>query len=160
MIRNLWKNELENNSRPITAYLFSRAKIGDKQLPGDHLGIGGSHDPNRTGKLFVFNGNTQKQSVGGTTKIPANTWNHVVLVRDDDRVRVFLNGTLEIDAEGTLPLADAAVELANLAAALKEQSAAYVELVPADDCPFRYVAVVLAACRKANVEFTFKSRGE
>ena len=31
--------------------------------------------------------------------IPHGTWNHVVLVRKDNRVKVFLNGRVEIDAE-------------------------------------------------------------
>ena len=93
------RNSLANNKQPITAYPFSRAKISDGKLPGDHLGIGGTHDKSRTGKLFVFNGNTKKQSIPGTTKIPQGTWNHVVLIRQGDRVRVYLNGVIEIDAE-------------------------------------------------------------
>ena len=61
-----FKNDTKNDARPITAYLFSRAKLGDKQLPGDHLGIGGTHDKSRTGKLFVFNGNERKESIAGS----------------------------------------------------------------------------------------------
>jgi cytochrome c553 len=96
-----FKNDLKNNARPITAYLFSRAKLSDKALPGDHLGIGGTHDKDKTGKLFVFNGNIKKQSVGGNTVIPPGTWNHVVLVRTNKRVQLYLNGNPqpEIDAE-------------------------------------------------------------
>jgi len=91
-----WKNQLANTARPITAYLFSRGEIGNSSLPGDHLGIGGSHDSGRTGKLFVFNGNGQKKSLAGSTVIPPDTWNHVVLVRRGAAVKVFLNGRLEI----------------------------------------------------------------
>ena len=96
-----FRNTLKNNARPITAYLFSRAADGNKSLPGDHLGIGGTHDKNRTGRLFVFNGNVKKQSVGGSTSIPPNSWNHVVMIRSGKRVRVILNGQTraEIDAE-------------------------------------------------------------
>jgi hypothetical protein len=94
-----FKNDTKNDARPITAYLFSRAKLGDKQLPGDHLGIGGKHDKSRAGKLFVFNGNQRKVSVAGSTVIPHGSWNHIVLVRRDKYVKVFLNGVLEIDAE-------------------------------------------------------------
>lgn len=92
-------NQLNNNARPITAYLFSRAKLGDKSLPGDHLGIGGKHDKARTGRLFVFNGNAAKQSIPGTTVIPPKTWNHVTLVRDGKRIKLFLNGRLEVAGE-------------------------------------------------------------
>ena len=95
-----FRNEVRNNARPITAYLFSRAPKGNKKLPGDHLGIGGNHNKARTGRLFVFNGNDRKESFGGGTVIATNTWNHVALVREAARVRVHLNGqpTPEIDA--------------------------------------------------------------
>lgn len=92
-----FRNELKNDARPITAYLFSRAAWNDKALPGDHLGIGGKHEASRTGKLFVFNGNEAKQSIAGSTVIPANTWNHITYTREGDQVKVFLNGRLEID---------------------------------------------------------------
>lgn len=101
---SLWfKNTVDNNARPITAYLFSRGEPGNKDNPGDHLGIGGKHDPNKTGRLFVFNGNNAKTkvSIGGSTVIPPNTWNHVVMVRQGNQIRVYLNGVSEpeIDAE-------------------------------------------------------------
>ncbi|MGB7345802.1 MAG: DUF1553 domain-containing protein [Pirellulaceae bacterium] len=96
-----FKNELNNDARPITAYLFSRAKLDDKALPGDHIGIGGQHDKQRTGKIFVFNGNKSKVSLAGDTVIPKGTWNHLILIRQRDSVRVYLNGRLEID--GPLP---------------------------------------------------------
>ncbi len=92
-----FRNQTPNGSRPITAYLFSRAKLGDKALPGDHLGIGGSHDKARTGKLFVFNGNAAKKSIVGTTVVPTGSWNHITLVRNGQQVKLFLNGQLEID---------------------------------------------------------------
>ncbi len=96
-----FKNDLPNNKNPVTAYLFSRAPLGNAALPGDHLGIGGSYDKDKTGKLFVFNGNGEKQSVAGTTVIAPKTWNHVAMIRDQKHVRVYLNGWLEIDADLT-----------------------------------------------------------
>ena len=96
-----FSNRLKNDARPITTYLFSRASWGDKSLPGDHLGIGGNHEAARTGKLFVFNGNEAKQTIGGNTVIPPNSWNHVTMIRENEQVKVFLNGRLEID--GSLP---------------------------------------------------------
>ncbi len=92
-------NKLNNEARPVTAYLFSRAKLGDKALPGDHLGIGGHFDKARTGRLFVFNGNEAKKTIGGTTVIPPQTWNHVALVRDGKQIKLFLNGRLELTDE-------------------------------------------------------------
>ena len=99
-----FKNDTKNNTHPITAYLFSRAKFGDKQIFGDHLGIGGTHDKSRTGKLFVFNGNVpDKKSVGGSTVIEPGTWNHVVLIREKERIRVFLNGAKKPEIDDVIP---------------------------------------------------------
>ena len=95
---SLWfKNSVDLLERPITAYLFSLAPMGDKSLPGDHFGIGGNFDKGLSGKLFVFNGNEKKQLVAGSTVIERDSWNHVVLVRDAEHVRVLLNGRLEFD---------------------------------------------------------------
>lgn len=94
-----FRNTLANDARPITTYLFSRAKLGDKALPGDHLGIGGKHEKAVTGKLFVFNGNEKKKSVKGSTVIPPNSWNHIVLIRRGEMVEVYLNGQLELESE-------------------------------------------------------------
>jgi hypothetical protein len=94
-----FNNRMGNDQRAITAYLFSRGKLGDKQLPGDHLGIGGTHEPSRTGKLFIFNGNQAKVSVAGSTVIPPDTWNHIAIVRAGQRVVIYLNGVREIETE-------------------------------------------------------------
>lgn len=97
---SLWfRNTLKNDARAITAYLFSRGKQRASGLPGDHLGIGGKHDSSRSGKLFVFNGDKDTTSVAGSTVIPTGSWNHIVLVRNRDQVKVVLNGQLEIEAE-------------------------------------------------------------
>ena len=45
-----------------------RAELGNKALPGDHLGIGGNMKA-VTGKLFIFNGNEKKTSIKGSTVI-------------------------------------------------------------------------------------------
>ncbi len=97
-----FKNSIGNQQRPITAYLFSRAEPGTQQT-GDHLGIGGTHEKDRAGRLFVFNGSNQAKMLGGPTVIPPGTWNHVVLVREDQQIRVFLNGHSEPEFEGELP---------------------------------------------------------
>lgn len=100
---SLWfRNTTNINERPITAYLFSRAKIGDQQIPGDHVGIGGKYDAKQTGKLFVFNGNVAKQILAGSTLVPENTWNHLVFVREGDSIRLFLNGGERPEIDGKL----------------------------------------------------------
>ncbi|HBJ82976.1 MAG TPA: hypothetical protein DDZ88_03695, partial [Verrucomicrobiales bacterium] len=94
-----FKNTKANNVSAVTAYLISRGPKGDHQAPGDHLGIGGSYKDASPGRLFVFNGNAASQIVRGTTVIEPGTWNDVKLERLGSRVKVTLNGKVEIDAE-------------------------------------------------------------
>ncbi|HJM65719.1 MAG: DUF1549 domain-containing protein [Roseibacillus sp.] len=95
-----FRNDLGNSTRAITAYLFSHAVLGDKEQKGDHLGIGGTHEPGRAGKLFLWTGTRQDESAVGSRVLAPGTWNHVVLARDDKRMRLYLNGDPkpEIDA--------------------------------------------------------------
>jgi putative membrane-bound dehydrogenase-like protein len=94
-----FKNTKANNVSAVTAYLISRGPKGDSQAPGDHLGIGGNYKDSEPGKLFVFNGNAASQIVRGTTVIEPGSWNDVKLERLGSRVKVTLNGKVEIDAE-------------------------------------------------------------
>jgi putative membrane-bound dehydrogenase-like protein len=94
-----FKNTKANHVSPVTAYLISRGPKGDRQAPGDHLGIGGSYKDSEPGKLFVFNGNAKNEIVRGTTVVEPGTWNDVKLERTGSRVKVWLNGRIEIDAE-------------------------------------------------------------
>ncbi len=94
-----FKNTKANNVSAVTTYLISRGPKGDHQAPGDHLGIGGSYKDASPGRLFVFNGNAASQIVRGTTVIEPGTWNDVKLERLGSRVKVTLNGKVEIDAE-------------------------------------------------------------
>ncbi len=96
----IW-NELPVNARPVTGYFFSRGEDGAAEAPGEHLGIGGT--ANAAGRLIVFNGNQRNDLLTGTTLLPLNSWNHVVLVRQGDAVRVYLNGAVEPEIEGRLP---------------------------------------------------------
>jgi hypothetical protein len=98
-------NGLPADARPVTGYFFSYGPGDDSMAPGDHLGIGGTHDPAATGKLILYNGNDRKELLAGTTELPFREWLHVALVRDGETARVYLNGKLEI--EGTLAAHDA-----------------------------------------------------
>ena len=93
------RNDLGNRARAITAYVFSHAADGDKRQNGDQLGIGGTHEAGRSGKLFVWNGQDGGQSIRGKAVIPEKSWNHIVLARSDEQVRVWLNGVLEIEGK-------------------------------------------------------------
>ncbi|HIK93317.1 MAG TPA: hypothetical protein EYG03_15255, partial [Planctomycetes bacterium] len=99
----LWfRNELPVHSRPVTAYLFSRAVDGVEGAFGDNLGIGGTYSD--TGKLIVFNGNKRDQLVAGHTRIPAGSWAHAVMVRQEQRITVYLNGDPKPEIAADLPV--------------------------------------------------------
>ncbi len=96
---SLWFwNGFPPDARQITGYLFSR---GPSDVRGDHLGIGGKAGPQ--GKLFFSNGDTRKRvALEGKTEIPMRTWTHVVLVRQGESIRVYLNGKLEISGKSPI----------------------------------------------------------
>lgn len=106
---SLWfRNDTSNHVRPVAAYLFSRGPDGDREAPGDHLGIGGNYKAGFAGRILFYNGNALAESLVGATPIPEGTWNHVVLVREGERVRVWLNGEAkpEIDAMAKIAVPD------------------------------------------------------
>lgn len=92
-----FNNQQPNTNRPVTGYLFTRGIEGANHAPGDCLGIGGTHSS--TGRLFLYNGNERGELISGETVLTTDSWNHVVLVRDANQVKVFLNGELEIDGQ-------------------------------------------------------------
>ena len=97
-----FRNELPVLNRPVTAYVFSRAVDGIEGAFGDNLGIGGSHS--NAGQLIVFNGNRAANLIAGKTRIPVAGWCHVVMVRQNQQVKVFLNGDPEPEIAGDLPI--------------------------------------------------------
>ncbi|MEM7474719.1 MAG: DUF1549 domain-containing protein, partial [Planctomycetota bacterium] len=96
-----FRNDLKSDSVIMTAYLFSFANRAQHEGVGDHLGISGTYKGADPGHLFLFPGAKDIPSVTGPSIIPEHTWNHVVLVRDGERVRLQLNGVdkLEIDSD-------------------------------------------------------------
>ncbi|MBL4886442.1 MAG: DUF1553 domain-containing protein [Planctomycetaceae bacterium] len=101
----IWiRNTMPNNKRPITGYFFSRGLDNLKTDSGDHLGISGTHKNGPAGRLLFFNGAKQQQSFTGKTTIQPNTWNHVVFVRKEDTIELYLNGnpTPEISAKANI----------------------------------------------------------
>ncbi|SVD13270.1 uncharacterized protein METZ01_LOCUS366124, partial [marine metagenome] len=100
-----FRNDIENQARAVTGYLFSRGPKGAKGAPGDQIGIGGNYKGNPNyGKLFVFNGNEGGASLPGRTIIPPRTWNHIVFVRDGQRARLYLNGDPQPEFDGEVPV--------------------------------------------------------
>lgn len=76
---------------------------------GDHLGIGGtSATPQR---LFFLNGKSRQELLAGKTDLAEGRWYHVVLVRDGENARVFLNGKIEFTASAVAPVTAGAPEI-------------------------------------------------
>ena len=95
-------NGMPNDARPVAGYLFSRGRDHAFGAPGDHLAIGGTDG--HTGNLIFHTGDKSDQVLGGGTVIERWTWYHVVLVRDGDKVSVYLNGNREIDGKAKTPI--------------------------------------------------------
>jgi putative membrane-bound dehydrogenase-like protein len=104
-----FRSDPPHDSRPVAAYLFSRGPAGDRQAPGDHLGIGGTAAPTKPGRLILYNGNAAKEILVGTTVTAPGTWNHVVLSRSGRRVTAWLNGGPEPEIDGDVGVTAAGV---------------------------------------------------
>ena len=95
-----FRNSLPNRSRSVTAYLFSRGIDGMKEAEGDNLGIGGTYAS--AGRLLVYQGNQSKGLLTGLAQLEPKSWHHVVMVREGERIRVYLNGNPKPDIDGKL----------------------------------------------------------
>jgi len=97
---SLWCwNGMPNEGRDVAGWLFSRGPDHSLGADGEHLGVGGQSG--HTGRLVYQSGADAQSAVAGTTEIPRWRWQHVILVRDGDDVRVYLNGNLEISTRRT-----------------------------------------------------------
>ncbi|MEX0728351.1 MAG: neutral/alkaline non-lysosomal ceramidase N-terminal domain-containing protein [Planctomycetaceae bacterium] len=92
----IW-NGMPNDERDVSGWIFSRGYDHGLTFYADHLGIGGKSG--HTGKLIFFHGDDESTAVAGKTEIPRWEWQHVVFVRNEGRIQVYLNGELEIDTE-------------------------------------------------------------
>ena len=96
---------MPNDGRDTSGWLFSRGQDHGLSVMGDHLGIGGKSG--HTGKLIFFSGTNDKSMVAGKSEIPRWQWQHLVLVRDKNQVRGYLNGVLEFETERAIEEAKA-----------------------------------------------------
>jgi hypothetical protein len=90
----LW-NGMPNAGREVSGWLFSRGRNLGLGAFGDHLGLGGTSG--HPGRLIFFHAEDPATAVAGQTEIPRWQWQHVVLVRDAEKVRAYLNGRLEFE---------------------------------------------------------------
>ncbi len=96
-------NGMPTDGREVTGWLYSRGNDFGRPEATEQLGIGGTGG--HTGKLILQLGS--QQPLGGRTELQRWTWNHVLLVRDESAIRVYLNGNpaaeLESPVAGTPP---------------------------------------------------------
>jgi hypothetical protein len=98
---SLWFwNGMPNDARDTSGWLFSRGQDHGLGMFGDHLGVGGKSAS--TGKLIFFSGTDPKNLTAGKTELPRWQWQHLVLVRDKNTVRAYLNGTLELETQAVI----------------------------------------------------------
>lgn len=97
---SLWVwNGMPVDGREVTGWFYSRDHDQGLSEYGEHLGLGGTDG--HGGRLIYQSGSRQTR-LAGTTEIPRWTWHHVVLVRDGESVRIYVDGKL--DVEGNAPV--------------------------------------------------------
>lgn len=82
-------NGMPNQARATTGWLLSNDYPHAISQNGEHLGISGSGADSTPGRLMLQQGTSEP--VLGKTEIPRWKWNHLLLVRDGKRLRVYLN---------------------------------------------------------------------
>jgi hypothetical protein len=104
---SLWFwNGMPGDGRAVAGWLLSRDFDQGRSRHGEHIGVGGTES--EPGKLIFERGNVpESKPIIGRTVIARWTWNHLLINRDRERTRIFLNGapTAEIDLanEGGFP---------------------------------------------------------
>ena len=83
-------NGMPIDSRPVLGWMFGRGQNYSAQAPGDGLGL------NAKGQLIFSNGN---ETLTGKANAERWKWHHALLVRDKEKVQVYLDGKLEISGE-------------------------------------------------------------
>lgn len=94
----IW-NGMPLDARDIAGWIFARGRNDALKPQGDALGMIGQGE--HAGKL-VYQAGTHQRFVGKTA-IPRWTWAQVRLVRNGDRVRVYLNENSEPEIEAQVP---------------------------------------------------------
>ena len=98
---SLWFwNAMPHDARAVTGYFFSLGEDKNRMV-GDHLGISGTA-AGPPGRLLFYNGDREKTAIIGKTELKFATWNHVMLVRQGEAVRVYLNGSASPEIEAAV----------------------------------------------------------
>ena len=96
-------NGMPVNGREVTGWMFSRGHNHGLGAGSDHLGLGGT--AGHAGRLIYQRSDDSAAVVGGKTEIKRWSWNHLVLVRSGEKVRVYLNGRAEPEIEMNVTVA-------------------------------------------------------
>ncbi len=92
---SLWFwNGMPVEARGVTGWIVSRGPDHGLATYSEHLGIGGRD--HHAGTLIWMRGDDPAGAVAGTTQIARWTWHHLLMVHDDDGLRVFLDGRPEM----------------------------------------------------------------
>ena len=83
-------NGMPIDSRRVLGWMFGRGQNYSTQATGDGLGL------NAKSQLIFSNG---KETLTGKTNAERWKWHHALLVRDKEKVQVYLDGKLEISGE-------------------------------------------------------------
>ncbi|MBT5322487.1 MAG: hypothetical protein HOK62_07815 [Verrucomicrobiales bacterium] len=83
-------NGMPIDSRPVLGWMFGRGQNYSAQATGEGLGL------NAKGQLIFSN---EKETLTGKANTERWKWHHAVLVRDQEKVQVYLDGKLEISSE-------------------------------------------------------------
>lgn len=94
-------NGMPNNARATTGWLLSNDYPHAVSQNGEHLGISGTEAGDLAGRLMLQQGISKP--VLGKTEIPRWQWNQLLIVKDRQRLRVYLN-------EDPVPEIDIAIE--------------------------------------------------
>jgi hypothetical protein len=90
-------NGMPNSGRDVSGWIFSRGQDHALSNYSEHFGIGGASA--HTGRLIYLPGADPAKMVAGKSEVPRWQWQHVAFVRDGGKVRAYLNGRLELEAD-------------------------------------------------------------
>ncbi|HRE81049.1 MAG TPA: hypothetical protein PLN52_08375, partial [Opitutaceae bacterium] len=95
---SLWVwNGLPKDVRDVSGWVFSRGHSYGLSEHGDHLGVSGKGP--EADRLRFLRGQGAIPAMHGQNAVPRWDWRHVAFVRDGSKVRIWLDGRLEIETD-------------------------------------------------------------
>ena len=98
---SLWFwNAMPHDARAMTGYLFGLGQDENSQAC-DQIGISGTA-LGKPGRLVFYNGDMKREIHSGETLLKEHHWHHLFVVREDETVRVYLDGSATPEIEATI----------------------------------------------------------